>query len=79
MRPSSNSFFVELGDRGLGLGIWEDWINGIDCDPVEASRRIKARRIGIDAAMMETAGSAVPKILMFIVVAFCVVRFNLGY
>jgi hypothetical protein len=44
-----------------------------------ASLRMKARRMGIDAAMMAVAGSAVPKTLMSTVVAFAVcVRFNLG-
>lgn len=46
----------------------ENCTNWIDCD-LGASRRMKARRIGIDAAMTDMAGSAVPKILRSTVVA----------
>jgi len=50
----------------------------MDCDFWVASRRTKARRIGIATAMIVTAGSAVPKIFKSIVVAFDIVRSNFG-
>jgi hypothetical protein len=47
----------------------EIWINCRDPDFWEASLRTKALRIGIEAAITVTAGSAVPKIFRSTVVA----------
>jgi hypothetical protein len=73
-------FVAELCDRLRVAGDnSESWINVMSRDREGASLRMKARRMGIDAAMMAVAGSAVPKTLMSTVVAFVVcVRFNLG-
>jgi hypothetical protein len=65
-------FVVDLYDRlGATAESSESWTKVMSRDREGASLRMKARRIGIDAAMMAVAGSAVPKTLMSTVVAFC--------
>ena len=62
----------------LGSGMGESWTNSIDCGLVTDPRRIKARKIGIDAATTDIAGSAVPKIFRSTVVAVTPLDFNLA-
>ncbi len=76
-RPSSGCLLEVTRDcterPALGSGMCEISMNCRDPDFWEASRRTKARRIGIEAAMTVTAGSAVPKIFRSTVVAVSVV------
>lgn len=71
--PSSELLFVPWTEGierpELGSGMLENWTNCIERVFEAASRWMKALRTGIDAAMTEMAGSAVPKILMSTVVA----------
>ncbi len=72
-RPSSEVLFppwTEGIERPeLGSGMLENWTNCMERDFWAASRRMKALRTGIDAAMTDMAGSAVPKIFKSTVVA----------
>ncbi len=77
--PSSECLLSDMDgtERALlGAGMLENWMNWIDPDLGAASRRMKARRIGIEAAIMDMAGSAVPKILRSTVVAFCLLELS---
>lgn len=67
---------MERSDCAPWVGFWENWTNCIDRSCDGAAFRMRARRMGIDAAIMLTAGSAIPKTLMSTVVALCLVRAN---
>ena len=72
-RPSSDPLFVPRTEGierpPLGSGMLENWTNCIERVFWAASRRMKALRTGIEAAMTDMAGSAVPKIFKSTVVA----------